>query len=183
MAEKTEEQAQGACKKGSLGALQAEGLRRGEEVVFADEMRLGLLGQVRRVWGRRGEKLRRRVELRYDWVYLVLGVDAMKGRLWWGWVKRVRGVEIAQVLRAWYGTMQLFTRGRRWERWGRSTLLNPAERVWEEVRRWVEGRRYERIEAKQAAVEEVLRRLEAEGKVSSLVGWRYIRQALNALPS
>jgi len=25
--------------------------------------------------------------------------------------------------------------------------------------------------------------LEAEGKVSSLVGWRYIRQALNALPS
>ena len=56
-------------------------------------------------------------------------------------------------------------------------------RVFAEVRRWVEGRRYERIEAKQAAVEEVLRRLEAEGKVSSLVGWRYIRQALNALPS
>jgi hypothetical protein len=61
--------------------------------------------------------------------------------------------------------------------------LNPAERVFEEVRRWVEGRRYERIEAKKAAMEEVLRRLEAEGKVSSLVGWRYIRQALNALPS
>jgi hypothetical protein len=40
---------------------------------------------------------------------------------------------------------------------------------------------YERIEAKQTAVEEVLRRLEAEGKVSSLVRWRYIRQALNAL--
>jgi hypothetical protein len=26
-----------------------------------------------------GEKLRRRVELRYEWVYLVLGVDPMKG--------------------------------------------------------------------------------------------------------
>jgi hypothetical protein len=62
--------------------------------MFADEMRLGLLGQVRRVWGRRGEKLRRRVELRYEWVYLMLGVDPMKGRLWWDWVKRVRGVEI-----------------------------------------------------------------------------------------
>ena len=60
---------------------------------------------------------------------------------------------------------------------------NPAERVFAQVRRWVEGHRYERIEAKQAAVEEVPRRLEAEGKVSSLVGWRYIRQALNALPS
>ena len=64
-----------------------------------------------------------------------------------------------------------------------SPELNPAERVFEEVRRWVEGRRYESIEAKKAAVEEVLRRLEAEGKVSSLVGWRYIRQAWNALPS
>jgi hypothetical protein len=79
--------------------------------------------------------------------------------------------------------MRLFTRERRWERWGRSTLLNPAKRVFAEVRRWVEGRRYKRIEAKQGAVEEVLRRLEAEGKVSSLVGWRYIRQALNALLS
>ena len=61
--------------------------------------------------------------------------------------------------------------------------LHPAERMLEEVRRWVEGRRYERIEATKAAVEEVLRRLEAERKVSSLVGWHYIRQALNALPS
>jgi hypothetical protein len=159
--------AAGVEKGGLLAALQAEGLRRGEEGVFADEMRLGLLGQVRRVWGRRGEKLRRRVELRYEWVYLVLGVDPMKGRLWWDWVKRVRGVEIDRVLRAWkgagawYGTMQLFTRRRRWERWGcggyinRPTLLSPAERVFEEVRRWVEGRRYERIEAKKAAVEEV----------------------------
>ena len=64
-----------------------------------------------------------------------------------------------------------------------SPELNPADRVFAEVRQWVEGRRYERIEAKKAAVEEVLRRLEAQGKVSSLVGWRYIRQALNALPS
>jgi hypothetical protein len=85
--------------------------------VFADEMRLGLLGQVRRVWGRREEKQRRRIELRYEWVYLVLGVDAMKGRLWWDWGKRVRWVEIAQVLRAWHGIMQLFTWGRWWERW------------------------------------------------------------------
>jgi hypothetical protein len=62
--------------------------------MFADEMRLG---QVRRVWGRRGEKQRRRIELRYAWVYLVLGVNPMKGRLWWDWVKGVRGVERAQV--------------------------------------------------------------------------------------
>ena len=79
--------------------------------------------------------------------------------------------------------MRLFTRGRRWERGGRLTLLNAAEQVFAEVRRWVEGRRYERIEAKKAAGEGVLRGLEAAGKVSSLVGRPYIRQALNASPS
>jgi hypothetical protein len=41
------------CRRRSVGegglwaALQTEGLRRGEAVVFADEMQLGLLGQVR----------------------------------------------------------------------------------------------------------------------------------------
>ena len=44
------------------------------------------------------------------------------------------------------------------------------KQVFAAVRRWVEGRRYERIEAKQAAGEGVLRGLEAGGKVSSLVG-------------
>ena len=62
--------------------------------------------------------------------------------------------------------MQLFSQGEGGGRGGRPTLLSPAERVSAEVRRWVEGRRYERIEAKQAAVEAVLRRSEAEGKVS-----------------
>ena len=76
-----------------------------------------------------------------------------------------------------------FPKGKAVGEGGRPTLLNPAERVFEAVRRWVEGRRYERTEAKKAAEEGVLRGLEAEKKVSSLVGWGYIRQALNALPS
>ena len=76
-----------------------------------------------------------------------------------------------------------FPKGKAVGEGGHLTLLNAAERVFEEVRRWVEGRRYERIEAKKAAGEGVPRRLEAEAKVSSLVGRRHIRQALNALPS
>ena len=68
---------------------------------------------------------------------------------------RCSGHGRGQVLRAWYGTIRLFTKGRRWERGGRPTLLYPAERVLQEVRRWVEGCRYERIEARKAAVEEV----------------------------
>ena len=66
-------------RAGFRSSLHRSGIRRGEAVVFADEMRLGLLGQVRRVCGRRGEKLRRRVELRYEWVYWVLGVDPIRG--------------------------------------------------------------------------------------------------------
>ena len=76
-----------------------------------------------------------------------------------------------------------FPKGKAVGEGGRPTLLNPAERVFAEVRRWVEGRRYGRIEAKKAAGEGVLRGLEAGGKVLSLVGLRYIRQALNALLS
>ncbi len=50
MAEKADHQGREAWKKGGvLAALQAEGLRRGEEGVFADEMRLGLLRQERQV--------------------------------------------------------------------------------------------------------------------------------------
>ena len=63
-----------------------------------------------------------------------------------------------------------FSQGEGGERGGRPTRLSPAEQVFEAVRRWVEGRRYERIEAKKAAGEGVLRGLEAEKRVSSLVG-------------
>jgi len=127
----------------------------------------------------------------------VLGVDPMWGRLWWDWVKRVRGVEIAQVLRAWKG---VGVKGVIWDRAAfykakavgeggcggyinRPMLLSPAEGIFAEVRQWVEGRRYERIEPKKPARKGAPRGLEAKGKVSLLVGWHYIRQALNALPS
>ena len=98
---------------------------------------------------------------------------------------------IQQVLRAWRGAgvqgvvgdHAAFPKARAAGEGGCPTLLSLTEQVFAEVRRWVEGRRYERTEAKQAAGEGVPRGLEAEKKVSSLVGWRYIRQALNALLS
>ena len=57
-----------------------------------------------------------------------------------------------------------FPKGKAVEEGDRPTLLSPAERVFAEVRRWVEGGRYGRIEAKKAAVEGVLRGLEAGGR-------------------
>jgi hypothetical protein len=57
-----------------------------------------------------------------------------------------------------------FPRGKAAGEGGRPTLLNAAGQVFAEVRQWVEGRRYERTEAKKAAGEGVLRGLEAGGR-------------------
>ena len=52
---------------------------------FADEMRIGLRGMVRRVWGRRGVKVRQRLQLVYKWLYLFVVVDIREGKLYWTW--------------------------------------------------------------------------------------------------
>src|SRR5438046_1390200 len=79
-------------------ALATVGLRPSSVVGFADELRLGLRGTTRRVWGRRGVKVRQRLQLRYDWCYLVLAVDARAGTLWWGWVPTMRAQELPPLL-------------------------------------------------------------------------------------
>jgi hypothetical protein len=48
-------------------------------------MRVGLRGTTRRVWGRRGVKVRQPLQLVYEWRYLHLVVDPISGRLWWFW--------------------------------------------------------------------------------------------------
>ena len=59
-----------------------------------------------------------------------------------------------------------------------SPELNPAERVFEEVRRWVEGRVYGSIEEKVEAVNSYLRRLASDPKrVRSLAGWNWIDES------
>ena len=41
----------------------------GTLIGFADEMRVGLRGMVRRVWGVRGVKVVQRLQLVYEWKY------------------------------------------------------------------------------------------------------------------
>ncbi len=198
MAQKADVEQQAAWKKAFGEALRAEGLKRRDIMIFVDELRWGLLGQVWRRWGVRGVKMRQQVELRYEWRYLLLAVDPMTRRLWWAWLERVRGKEVAQVVEKWgesgvKGVVwdnAAFHRARAVGEVGLKRIyqppyspeVNPVERVFEEIRRHVEGRVYGSIEAKRAAVEEVLRRLETEGRLSTLVGWAYIQQAFQALP-
>ena len=65
-----------------------------------------------------------------------------------------------------------------------SPELNPAERVFQEVRRWVEGRVYESIEEKVKAVDAYLSELESDPeRVRSLAAWDWIEDNLQRLPA
>lgn len=186
-------------EKGGLSdSLSAVGVRLGQRVAWADEMRLGLHGQVRRRWTLRGVKLRQKVEIRYVWRYLALWVEPM-GWLSWKWLPHMGKEMVAETVPEWR------REGAKAVVWDRapshrakmvreiglplveqppySPELNPAERVFEEVRRVVEGVVYGDIENKMAVVETFLRELAADPeRVQRLVGWSWISDALSALP-
>ena len=65
-----------------------------------------------------------------------------------------------------------------------SPELNPVERVFEEVRRWVEGTVYGSIEEKMDAVEAYLSELGSDpGRVRSLTAWSWIERTMRNLPT
>ena len=179
--------------------MTATGIAAGQAVAWADEMRLGLHGQVRRRWAPRGAKLRQRVQVRYVWRYLALAVDPA-GRLRWRWLERFRKEPVAETIAAWQadGVGALV-----WDSAPshRAALvrgvglplvalppyapeLNPAERVFEELRRAAEGVVYADIAAKVAAVDAALVDLASDpARVRRLVGWGWITDALAQLPA
>ena len=188
-------------EKGGLGrSLRRAGVKPGALIGFADEMRVGLRGMVRRVWGARGLKVVQSLQLRYEWKYLFLVVDFARGKPEWAWMDSMKSETVARAVLG----MRRYTQVRAlvWDgaRSDRSELvgsvagvktvvqpsyspeLNPAERVFEEARRWVEGRVYGSVEEKMAAVDECLSRLESDPeRVKSLVSWEWIRQNVQGL--
>ena len=168
---------------------------------FADEMRVGLRGMVRRVWGRRGVKVRQRLQLVYEWRYLFLVVDGRKGTLHWSWIDSMKAEMMAAVVNGlkqqtkvaalvWDGAAS--HRDRRVHAVGLPLIglppyspeLNPAERVFEEVRRWIEGIVYRSIDDKVKAVEAFLTEFESDpNRVRGLAGWEWIDEAVEHLPT
>ena len=134
---------------------------------------------VRRVWGRRGVKVRQRLQMVYEWRYLFLVVDGRKGKLYWSWINSMKADMMAAVV--WDGApshRDKFVRGLGLPLIGLppySPELNPAERVFEEVRRWIEGKVYPSLEDKIAAVAAYLTHLESDpDRVRALCGWDWI---------
>jgi hypothetical protein len=189
-------------EKGGLAtALAAAGLTATSGVGFADELRLGLRGTTRRVWGRRGVKVRQRLQLRYEWCYLFAAVDARAGTVWWDWVDTMKAVDLLPVIaevRA-RGALDALV----WDNAPShadadvrgaglplvalppySPELNPAERLFEEVRRRVEGTIYATLDDKLAEVQAFLEELDADPyRVRRLCGWDWIDAAFEALPT
>ncbi len=72
-----------------------------QDIFWSDEMRVGLLGVVRRVWASVGVKLIQPLEYKYEWVYLNLAVNALTGALLWDWTPNIKAVSIAPVVQSW----------------------------------------------------------------------------------
>jgi DDE superfamily endonuclease len=189
-------------EKGGLGAaLDAVGLTAASRVGFADEQRIGLRGTMRRVWGRRGVKVHQRLQFRYEWAYLFAAVDARAGTIWWDWVDTMKAADLRPVLAevrarglldalVWDGAPSHADADVRAAGLPLVALppyspeLNPAERLFEEVRRRVEGTAYATLADKADAVEAFLRELDADpARVRSLCGWDWLTDALDALPA
>jgi predicted Zn-ribbon and HTH transcriptional regulator len=159
-------------------------------------MRLGLRGQVRRVLAPKGVKVIQRVQLTYTYRYLLLAVEPLQGELRWRWVERMNAATLLPVLEDWKlpavvwdgapahrsSAMETLST-RRIRQPAYAPELNPAERVFEEVRRWTEGKVYESLDEKQRAADRYLKRLQADPeRVKRLCGWDWIEEALHSLP-
>jgi hypothetical protein len=164
-------------------------------------MRVGLHGTARRVWGRRGVKVRQRVQFSYKWRYLVLVVDVRAGRLGWNWNETMQADELIPLVRGMQATTDLAAvvwdgapshHDGRLPRIGLPLIalppyapeLNPAERVFEELRAEIEGQVFATLDEKVAAVEAILLEWDADPvRVQRLTGWAWIHAACAQLPA
>lgn len=156
---------------------------------------------VRRVWGRRGVKVHQRLQLVYKCQYLFLVVDGRKGTLHWTWIDSMKAEMIAEAVNGL--KQQTPVEAVVWDGAGShrdklvrgvglplirlppySPELNPAERVFEEVRRWIEGKVYPSLDDKVAVVEAFLSKFESDpNRVRALAGWDWIEDAIKRLPA
>jgi hypothetical protein len=126
------------------------------------------------------------------------GLDPRMGRLWWTWQKSMKGEEIARI----WGAKDPDIASWIWDGAGghrdedMQTIeklqvvqppyapeLNLMERFFRELRQAIEGRVYPDLQAKQDALEPILKAWQADpAQVRQLCDWRWIRKALKNLP-
>ncbi len=171
-----------------------------QTVGFSDELRLGLIGQTRRVWAPVGVKVVQPLQYERQWCSVVIVVDGRRGRRWWSWTVGMTADQLQPEVAKWRGAgIDAVV----WDRapahqtlTGRpqdvtlilqpphSPELNPAERVIEAIRQRIEGLVYASLPEKYAAVHAFLEELDADpARVRSLAGWQWIQDNLDTLPT
>jgi hypothetical protein len=183
-------------KRGLTAQLQEKGCKDFASLGWGDEMRVGLIGQTRRVWAPRGYKVEMEVEYIFEWEYLNLIVNGLTGTISWDWTPNMKSISIAPVLKDWWeqgweiivwdrarghrGSAYDDVKVQRIEQPPYSPQLNPTERIFEFLRDKVEAKVYGTIEAKKVAVETELKKLANDPvKVKKMAGWHWIQRSVN----
>lgn len=165
--------------------------------MHVDEMRIGLQGQVRRVWASKGVKVIQKLQFIFEWAYLLLGVNPVTGERHWDWIASMRQEDLHPALKDWQLEAVIWDRAsshrglkiralpiKRIFQPAYSPELNPVERIFEELRRVAEGRIYDSLAQKMQVIEDQLHELAADpDRVLKLASWHWIRDAFDALPS
>ena len=155
-------------------------------LVFSDEMRLGLRGQVRKVLAPKGVKIVQRYE------YLLLCVNPISGGVHYAWIPRMNQASLKPVLTEWKLEVVVWDgagshRGKSVGELAMKRIflpsyspeLNPAERVFLEIRRVVEGLVYSSLAEKKMVVERWLVDFVGDvERVKRLCGWAWIKENL-----
>lgn len=163
----------------------------------SDEMRFGLWGQVRRRWGVPGIKIIQSLQIVFAWRYLVLAVDVIRCELRWDWADRMNQQHLMPIFAGWELEAVVWDgasshRGNAMGTLGFARIylppyspeLNPPERIFQEIRRAIEGIVYPSLQAKQHAINQFLRRLRADKtRLRKLIGWDWIEQVHEQLPN
>lgn len=185
-------------KRGLGDRLKEEGADHTSKIGWADEMRLGLISQVRRVWAPIGVKIVQKIQITYTYTYLHLAVDGIHGAINWIWAENMKQESVVKAVEAWQKAgFDAFVwdgapshRSNAVKNLGSilviqppySPELNPAERVFEMIRAEVEGKIYATIADKQEAVEKFLKELSAAPeRIKKLTGWAWIQENLSSL--
>jgi hypothetical protein len=159
-------------------------------------MRFGLWGQVRRRWGLRGVKIIQPLQIVFAWRYLILVVDVIECELKWTWAERMNQSHLLPIFADWSPEVVIWDgapshHGHAIGRLGFTRIflpgyspeLNPPERIFEEIRREIEGQVYPALQAKQHAINQFLRRLRTDkARLRRLIGWDWIQKIHEQLP-
>ena len=159
-------------------------------------MRFGLHGQVRRVWAQRGVKIVQPRQFDFDYRYLILGVNPRTGTIQWEWMNTMKAPDFVASLQDWQADAIIWDGARSHRAKTVNQLdfnfiyqpayspeLNPVERLFQELRREIEGLVYDTLEHKQEAIEKILHHWQQHPEiVRQIAGWDWICDAMDSLP-